>query len=155
MFLLLHQPCRASILKGFGKLFCLYCSSYVWVISLKGERLNEAKFRNCWRVQTIHASPRPGSASTMTLSVFLEAVFDIYMEETHQIKNILKLAPALTVHPNNKNEIKNFQKNDGNALGIEGDEGPLVSEYTLRPLSTQFLKDPVQPNHNLQSTHKD
>ena len=65
----------------------------------------------------------------MTLSAFLDAVFDIYMEETHQIKHILKVAPALTFHSINKNEIKHFQKNDGNALGIEGDEGPLISEY--------------------------
>lgn len=53
------------------------------------------------------------------------------MEETEPIKHVQDVVPAIVFQPINKDEIKLFQKNGGNALGIEADEGPLFRAYLI------------------------
>ncbi len=54
---------------------------------------------------------------------------------TNAIMNVQGLTPAFAFQPISQNIIKQMQKNDGNALGITEDRGPLMSMFSLALIS--------------------
>lgn len=66
----------------------------------------------------------------MSISAFLDKAVDIFIQEVEPIKHIRTVVPSITFQPITTNELLKFRKNDGNALGLEDVEGPLVSKYS-------------------------
>lgn len=58
----------------------------------------------------------------------LEKILDVFIVEVESVKDVKDGIPALLVQPINKDEIVIFSRNGGNCLGLDGEEGPLISE---------------------------
>lgn len=52
----------------------------------------------------------------------------IYVEEVEKVRHIPNLMSCLPMQVITKAEIGHFQKNGGNCLGIDPDDGPLLRE---------------------------
>lgn len=59
----------------------------------------------------------------------LEKIFDVFLVELESVKDIKDVILSLLVQPINKDEITIFRRNGGNCLGLEDEEGPLISEW--------------------------
>jgi hypothetical protein len=82
-------------------------------------------YSRVWMVTTVR-SITASAQSAMSLHVLLDRQINIFIEELEKIKHVVGLIPSLTFQPITLNEIRNFRKNGGNALGIEESDGPLV-----------------------------
>lgn len=78
-----------------------------------------------WMVTTVR-STTASAQPTISLRELLDLQINIFIEELESIKHIVGLIPSLTFQPITLNEIRNFKKNGGNALGIEESDGPLT-----------------------------
>lgn len=61
----------------------------------------------------------------------MKEITNIYMEETEKIRHLKGMISALPMQIITKAEIAHFQKNGGNCLGIDPDDGPLMCKNSL------------------------
>jgi hypothetical protein len=59
----------------------------------------------------------------------LSKVVNIFLEEIQPILGVKDVIPGMVLQPINRDEIHLFQKNGGNCLGINDDDGPLIRKF--------------------------
>lgn len=61
----------------------------------------------------------------------LSKIVDIFLEEIQPTLGVKDGIQTVVVQPINRDEIQLFQKNGGNCLGFEEEDGPLISMCVL------------------------
>jgi hypothetical protein len=96
--------------------------------------------RQHWDTLTIRLTPVSGVVK-VPLQRLISQIFDIFLQELENIKNIDGMVPSLVFQPVKLNDLKGFNKNGGNAIGIKESDGPLMRT------SFPFLVD--VPDHHV------